>query len=141
MCWTNIDAGRLQADVNTMSTIVALGGRVRVRIQVQSVIRASLHASPAANAALVVKVNDSILTVKKGSDRADINTGGIRTVIAAHHREVPLRIGELALLNVLHPGAIDADGSVMFGFASYGAGMAADTFLVVYSHFIWTKHE
>jgi len=52
-------------------------------------------------------------------------------VVAAIDEKITPRVGELALLNILDPGAVDADGNVVFGFAGNGAGVAADTFSLV----------
>jgi hypothetical protein len=53
-------------------------------------------------------------------------------VVAAIDQKITPRVGKLALLNILDPGAVDADGNVVFGFAGDGAGVAADAFSLVY---------
>jgi hypothetical protein len=52
-------------------------------------------------------------------------------VVAAHHGKEAASVGELALLNVLHPRAIDADRDLVLAFAGDGAGVTTDAFTVV----------
>jgi hypothetical protein len=47
-------------------------------------------------------------------------------VVTAEYREVPPRVRELALLDVLDPGAEDAERNAILLFARHGAGVAAD---------------
>jgi hypothetical protein len=90
-----------------------------------------LHTRLAANTALVIKINDPIFAPKKRGNRANFNTGSVIAVIAAHHREVSLRMGELALFNIFHPGAIHPDGSFMLRLAGHSAGMTADALPII----------
>ena len=52
-------------------------------------------------------------------------------MIAAIDEKITARVGELAFFDVFHPGAIHADRDIVFGFARYGAGMAADALALV----------
>ena len=52
-------------------------------------------------------------------------------MIASIDKKITARVGELAFFDVFDPGAIDANGDVVFGFAGHGAGMAADTLALV----------
>ena len=52
-------------------------------------------------------------------------------MIAAQHREVTARVGVMALLDVLDPGAIHADRDVVLFLARHRAGMTADAAILV----------
>jgi hypothetical protein len=52
-------------------------------------------------------------------------------MIASIDKKIAARVGELAFFDVFDPGAIDANRDVVFGFAGYGAGMAANTLALV----------
>ena len=53
-------------------------------------------------------------------------------MVASHDVECPLGIGELALLYVLHPGAVHPYRYLVLGLARYRARMTADALAVVY---------
>jgi len=53
-------------------------------------------------------------------------------VIAAKDREESPGVGVLALFDVFNPGAKGSQRDFVFGFASYGARVAADAFAMVY---------
>jgi len=52
-------------------------------------------------------------------------------VIASIDKKITARVRELAFFDVFDPGAIHANRNVVFGFASHGAGMAANTLALV----------
>lgn len=52
-------------------------------------------------------------------------------MVAPHHRKQPLRVGELAFLDVLDPGPIHADRYIMLRLARDGAGMTSNASSVV----------
>src|SRR5206468_2885533 len=64
-------------------------------------------------------------------DGADGDARRPFTVVAAHHGEQPAAVGEGAFLDVLDPGAIDADGDLVLALARHRAGVAADALAVV----------
>jgi hypothetical protein len=102
-----------------------------VRVHIQGVIRTSLGACFAPNAAAVVKIDYAVLACKQRGHRADLNAGSIRAVIAPHYGKKAPRVGELALFYVLDPGAVNPDRHVMLCLACNRAGMAADTLPVI----------
>lgn len=114
-----------------MSTVVALGSSMRLRIDVQRIIGTGLHASLAANAAPVIKVNNPILAAIQRRDGTNLDAGSIVTMVATHHREKSPGIGEFTLLDILHPSPIDADWNVVLRLACHRAGVAADTAAIV----------
>jgi hypothetical protein len=90
-----------------------------------------LHAAFAADAAAIVEIHDAVVALEERGHRTNFDAGCICAMVAAHDGEKPARVRELTLLNVLHPGAVDAEGDVVLGFASDGAGMATDAFAIV----------
>lgn len=52
-------------------------------------------------------------------------------MITASDEEIAACIGELPFFNILHPGAINPDWDIVFGFTRDGTGMAADTLTLV----------
>jgi hypothetical protein len=52
-------------------------------------------------------------------------------MVATHNAEMAAAIGKFPLFNILDPGAEDADRNIVFLFAGYRAGMAADAAVVV----------
>jgi hypothetical protein len=53
-------------------------------------------------------------------------------MVTTHHVKKPTRIGKFALFDVFYPRPIYADGNIVFRFTSHRAGVAADTFAVIY---------
>ena len=53
-------------------------------------------------------------------------------MVASHDVKCPLSVGELALLYVLHPGAIYPYRYLVLGLARYRTRMTADALTVVY---------
>src|SRR6185369_5816842 len=129
--WADDDASRLDLRFDAMRAIVALFCGIGVRVDVEGVVRTSLHARLAADAAVAVEIDDAVVAAKERRHRTDGDAWRIVAVIAAHHRKITPRVGILALLYVLHPRAEGADGDLMLGFAGDGAGMAADALAVV----------
>src|SRR5262249_2607075 len=114
-----------------MRTKVTLGGGVSVRVDIEGVVGARLQTGLAADAPVRVKVHYAVVARVERRDRANRDARGPFTVIAAHHREQPAIVGKGSLLDVLDPGAVDANGDLMFALARYRAGVATDTFAVV----------
>ena len=52
-------------------------------------------------------------------------------MIAAVDEKIAARVGKLAFFDVLDPCSVNAYWNVVFGFARYGAGMAADALALV----------
>ena len=124
-------AGRFEAHIDAVRAVIAFRGSVRLRIDIERVVRAGLHAGFTTDAAAVVKVDDAILSPVQCRDRTNLDAGCIVTVIAAHHRKEPSRIRELTLFDVLDPSSIDAHWDVVFRLTCNRAGMTADTAAIV----------
>ncbi len=120
------DAGGEEAFVDAVRAEVALGGGVAVRIHIDGVVRTGLHARLAADAAVVVEVDEAVGALVHRGDGADLDAGRLFAVIAAENSEVAFDFWKGADFDVLDPGAEGADGDVVFGFTRGGAGVAAD---------------
>src|SRR5262249_9515877 len=114
-----------------MRAEIALGRRVAAGIDVQRVVRASLHTALAANTALMVEVDDSVGAPVEGFGRTDGNAGGRIAVVTSHHAEMAAGVGGLAFLYVLHPGAKHAQRNLVLFLACHGAGMTANTSVLI----------
>jgi hypothetical protein len=121
----------LEADLDAMGAVVALGRGVRVRVDVERVVRARLHARLAADAPVAVEVDDAVRPSVERDGGADRHARGVVAVVAAHHREVTPRVRERTLLDVLHPGAVHAQRDLVLLLARHRAGVAADAFPLV----------
>jgi len=114
-----------------MGAEVALGRGVVVGIDVESIVGTSLHASLATDAAPVVEINDSIRTPVERAGGTDFRARRVITVVAPHHPEVAGGVGELALFDMLYPGAKDTNRHLVFLFARDRAGVTPDTPVLV----------
>src|SRR5262249_52418235 len=128
---TDDHARRLQPDLEPMRAVVALGGGVGSRIDVERVVGTRLHAGLAADAAAIVEVHDAVAPAIERDGGTDGDAGRGVAVVAAQHREVPPRVGERALLDVLYPGAEAAQGHAVLFLACHRAGVAADALAVI----------
>src|SRR5699024_9840778 len=124
-------AGRFEVLVHPVCTEVAFGGRVGLVVDVDRVVRATLHTGLTADAAFTVEVDDPVVAFEQRLGRADGHAGGVGAVVAAHHAEVACRGGEFARVDVFHPGTELSDGDVVLGFARHCAGVTPDTGVLV----------
>jgi len=114
-----------------MGAEIALSRGVVIRIDVQSIVRTSLHASLAPDAPPVVEINDSIgPPVQRGSG-TDFRTRRVIAVVAPHHPEVARCIRELPLFNVLYPGTENTNWDLVFLLARNRAGMTPNTTVLI----------
>lgn len=127
----NNHARRLQADIGAVGAVVALGGRFRLRVDVDGVVRAGLHARLAADADAVVELHDAVGALVHRFRGADAHAGRVGAVVAARHLEMATRVGVTAGFHVFDPGAVDAEGHFVFAFAGGGAGVAADALAII----------
>jgi hypothetical protein len=104
-----------------------------------------LHAGLTADTALVVEVDNAVVSAKKRYGGTYFNTRSVIAMVATEHREVSSRIRVAALFNILHPCAIYAHRDVVLFFAGNRAVMTTDaTVLIDYksvSHFIPFESE
>ena len=99
--------GRFQADLRPVRAVMTFSGRVRLRVDVDGVIRAGLHASFAADTDRGVKIDDAIFALVHGRDRANACTGWIGTMITAGDLKMAAAVGVNACLYIFDPGAIN----------------------------------
>jgi hypothetical protein len=119
-----------------MRAIIALLSSIGIGIDIESIVRAGLHAGFAADAAAPVKIYYGVLPAKEGRHGAYRYAGSVIAMIASQHgKETPGR-RIFALLYVFDPGAIGAEGYVVFCFTGDSACVTADTFAVVYNETI-----
>jgi hypothetical protein len=114
-----------------MSAEVALSRGVVVGIDVESIVGTSLHARFATNAAPVVKIHDSIGAPVQRSSRTNFRARRLVAVIAPHHPEMPRRMREFALLDMLDPGAKYPHRHLVFFFARDRAGVTPDATVLI----------
>ena len=110
---------------------VALVRGVRFWVDVERVVGASVHARLAANAIVVLEVNDAVVRTEQRRCRADGHAWRIVALVASHHIELAGDIGERTGLDVLHPRSIDAERHVVLTLASNGARMASNAVIAV----------
>src|SRR5439155_15581366 len=120
-----------EPDLQPVRAVVALGRGVRVRVDVERVVGAALHAGLAADAARAVEVHDAVGAAVEGDGRTDRHAGRVVAVIAAQHGEVAARVRPRPLLDVLDPGAKGSERHLVFFLARHRARMAADALAVV----------
>src|SRR5262249_53455931 len=123
--------GRLQTHLHAVSAVVALGGRLGRRVDVERVVRTGLHARLTADAARAVEVDDPVVAPVERHRGTDGHARGGVAVVAAQHREVPARARKRALLDVLHPGAEGAQRYLVLLLARHRAGVAPDALAVI----------
>src|SRR4029079_19280879 len=68
-------ARRLQPHLDLVRAEVALGRRLRVRVDVDRVVGTALHAGLAADAAARVEVPDAVAPLEERGGRADLDAG------------------------------------------------------------------
>ena len=120
------DTGRLEAKLSAVSTEVAFCSGIGRGIDVEGIVRAGLHARLAADAAPRIEIDDTVGPPEEGAGGADLDARGILAVVAALDEEVPPGIGELSFFDIFHPCPEDANGNVVFRFASDSTGVTAD---------------
>ena len=124
-------AARLETLLDAVIAEVALVGGIGRRVDVDGVVGAGVHAPLAADAVLVAEVHDAVRCPEQGTGGADVDARRVVAVVAAHHREMPVDIGERARLDVLDPGPVHTEGDVVLALARHRAGVTADAALAV----------
>ena len=98
-----------------------------VFVDINRIVRASLHAHFAPDAQFIVEVDDAVGANKQCLGGATLHAGRISAVIASKDGHFSCGRGKLALFDVLHPGTKLTDRNVMLSLAGHRAGVAADT--------------
>src|SRR5712692_629388 len=125
------DASGFEAHLDSVGAQVTLRGRIRIRIDVERIVRAGLHARLAADAAIAVEIDDAVGAAIERYGRADLDAGRVVTMVAAENTEVPPRIGIFALLYVLDPRAVNSERDVVLFLTGDRTRVAADAAVVI----------
>jgi hypothetical protein len=114
-----------------MGTEMAFGGSAIVRIHIYRIVRTSLHAGFAANAAVGIEIDNPILALVHRRHRTDGDARRLLAMIAACDLKYPARVGEDAFLDVLDPGPVHAHRHLVLGLACHRAGVASNALAVI----------
>src|SRR3977135_88516 len=95
---THDDASGFQPNFSAMRAEMALGSRAIVRIHIYRIVRTSLHAGFAANAAVGIEIDNPIFALVHRSHRTNSDARRLLAMIATRDLKYTPRIGENALL-------------------------------------------
>jgi len=90
-----------------------------------------LHTGFTTNAQPGVKFDDAVMALVHSRDRANADARRIGAVIAARDLEITPVVGESPLFDIFDPGPVDPKGHLIFRFAGYATGMAANAFTMI----------
>ena len=124
-------AGRFESYFHTVSAKVAFRCGVGIGIDVKGIVGAGLHARLAANAEVVVKVNDAIGAVEEGYSRANLDTGRVVAVVTPEYGEMALGLRKFAFLDILDPCAVNTYRNIMLFLAGNRASVTSYTAVLV----------
>src|ERR1700675_42285 len=124
-------ASWFQPNFSAMRAEMALGGRTIVRIHIYRIVRTSLHAGFAANAAIGIKIDNPVLALIHRRHGTDGDARRLLAMVAARDLKYAARVGERALLDVLDPSPVHAYRHLVLGFAGHGAGVTSDALAVI----------
>ncbi len=114
-----------------MSTEIALLSHPGIGIDVESIVRARLHARFTGDTPLSIKVHNAVVTGVQGAGGTDFNARSNFTVIAAQHREKTPGVRIRPHFHIFHPCPVHTDGHFVLRLTRYGAGMTADALSVI----------
>src|SRR5208337_306084 len=127
----NCCAGRFQSYFDAVRAEMAFGRGVPVGVNINGIIRPSLHAGLAPDAAGGVEIYNPVSALVHGGYRTDFDAWRFLAVTAAGHLEDTPRVRELPLLHILDPRPVDAQRNLVLDFACHRAGMTADALAAV----------
>jgi hypothetical protein len=90
-----------------------------------------LHAGLAADAALVVEIDNAIAAAKQRYGGANFYARRVVAVITAQHGEMAPRVGIVTLFYVFDPGAVNTNGNIVFFLACDRTRMATDAAVLI----------
>jgi len=131
MLGADYNTGRFESDFGTMRAKVALRCRALIRINVNGIVGASLHAGLATDAAIRTEIDDTVFALVHRRDRADGHAWRLLAVIATSDLKHAPGVREYSFFHVLNPGAIHRERHVVLGFARNGASVAANALPVI----------
>ena len=115
----------------SVSAVVTLLSGACVRIEIEGVVRACLHACLTANADIAVEIHNGVRPLVQSVDGANVYTRSGITVVAAEYCEVATNFWECPLLYIFDPCSEFAEGDFIFRFARYCAGVTTDASTLV----------
>jgi hypothetical protein len=128
---THNHARRFQPNLSPMRAVVALGRSSFIGIDINRIVRASLHTRLAPNAPLGTEINDAILALVHRSDWTNRHARWIFAVIAARYLEYAACVGKRSLLDILNPCPIHCERNVVLGLAGHGAGVTPNALAII----------
>ena len=123
--------GRFETHFDAVVAKVAFVSSIGLRVDVNRVIRACIHAPLTTNAAVVVEVHHPIGSSKQRRGWTNVHTRCILTLVATHDRKVSSGVRELALFDVFNPSAIYTQGDIVFALTRDGARVAPNASLAI----------
>src|SRR4030095_11096246 len=109
--------------LNAVGTIIAFRGSLIIGMNIDRIIRTSLHASLAADAPVPVKIDNAVFALPECCDGTDLDARSVSTMIATLYGEDPAGVGEFPLFDVFDPRTVHTDRQTVFLFAGDRAGM------------------
>jgi hypothetical protein len=91
-----------------------------------------LHAGFTSDAAVIIKINNTISARMKCGGWANFYTRRIGAMVTSMDGKLPSVVWELTLFYIFHMSTIHTDGNIVLTFASNGAGMATDAHSIIY---------
>jgi hypothetical protein len=110
---------------------MAFGRGSILRVHINGIVGTRLHAGLAANAAVGIEVDNSILALVHRRHGTNRDARGFLAMVTARDLKDAARVGKHALLYVFHPGSVDAHRYLVLGFARHGASMTTDALAIV----------
>ena len=101
------------------------------RGRIERVVRAGLRTRLAADAAVVVEIDNPVWSRIERGDRTDLHAGCGGAVVTALNGEQAASVRIDTFLDVLDPGAVHTQRHVVLGLTRHGAGMTADALAVI----------
>jgi hypothetical protein len=96
-------------------------------IHIERAIRTGLRTGFATDTATLIEINDAIIATMQGLNRADIDTGRFRAMVAPKNSKISSAVGKCSLFNIFHPGAVYSEGYLVFRFTCDRTRMTSDT--------------
>ena len=124
-------AGWLQANLDAVRAQVALLRRVVLGVDEDRVIRARGDARLAADADLLVEVDDPVLAAVHGLRGTGVDAGSVCALVAASHLESPPDLRERPDVHGFDVGPGDSERDFVLALARRSTGVAADAAILV----------
>jgi hypothetical protein len=114
-----------------MCAEITFRGGMGMGIYIKRIVRAGLHTGFTSNATFIIKIYDPVRSFEERCGRADMNAGGIITVVTAKNRKMSSGIRKFSFLDIFYPGSIDSEGDLILFLAGNRTSMTTDAFTMV----------